>query len=203
MYFDLMAKDFDTDDRIERAKVISDEIRSHIVDGHNKTALEYACGTGLVGFQLINTFNTLLFVDCSAGMIEQVKQKLTRLGRATDSAVCGDFVAAAPNDLKVDYIFSSLALHHIKDTETIVSRLYDVLNDGGRLIIADLNTDNGDFHAEYPDYDGHNGFDRHALAQLAENAGFANVETKTFYHSSKIVGGKTHPYSVFILVAAK
>ena len=72
--FNLMAIDFDNDNRMERAKVIADEIRLHLTNGHKKTALEYGCGTGLVGFNLIDEFNKVYFVDSSIGMIEQVKQ---------------------------------------------------------------------------------------------------------------------------------
>ena len=39
--FNLMAKDFDTIRRVERAKIVADEIRLHIFDGHTKSALEY------------------------------------------------------------------------------------------------------------------------------------------------------------------
>ena len=74
--FDLRAKDFDTDARIERSKIFADEIRLHINNGNNKSAMEYGCGTGLAGFQLLNDFESVLFADSSLGMVEQVKQKL-------------------------------------------------------------------------------------------------------------------------------
>jgi len=201
--FDLMAKDFDTDRRIERAQAISNELRMHIVDSTAKSALEYGCGTGLVGLQLIHDFTTILFVDSSPNMIEQVKQKLLSLGRPTDSAICSDFMMTVPQGLKVDYIFTSMTLHHIKDTKTILSRFFNILNNEGHLLIVDIDQDNGSFHADHPDFDGHNGFDQPALADLAGEAGFAKVDTKTFYHGSKMVSGKNEPYTLFILDAVK
>jgi len=126
--FDLVAKDFDTNKRFERAKIIAEEIRLHISDGHMKSALEYGSGTGLVGIQLINDISSILFVDSSGAMIEQVRQKLLNLGRQVDCAICHDFMVNVPQNLRVDYIFSSLVLHHIKDTKTIFSRLHEILN---------------------------------------------------------------------------
>jgi len=201
--FNLMAKDFDTDRRIERAKVIADEIRQHMHDGHAKSALEYGCGTGLVGFQLINDVESMLFVDSSAAMIEQVKQKLHSLGKSTDCADCHDFMVDVPNDIRADYIFSSLVLHHIKDTKAILSRLHGMLNNEGHLLIIDLNTDDGSFHAEYPHFDGHHGFEQPSIVSLATEVGFKKVGIKTFYHGYKTVNGNTNPYSLFILDATK
>ena len=39
--FDAMAKGFDTDRRINRAKITSDKIRTHTAEGHKKSAIEY------------------------------------------------------------------------------------------------------------------------------------------------------------------
>jgi len=201
--FDAMAKKFDTDRRIERAKAISDEIRLQVLDGRNKSALEYGCGTGLIGFQLICDFKSMLFVDSSVGMIEQVKQKLLNAGKPADSAILHDFMESVPQNINVDYIFSSLVLHHIKDTKTILSRLYSVLNNEGHFFMVDINTDDGGFHAKYPDYDGHNGFEQSFITSLAKDVGFRKVDIKTFYNGSKIFDGKDKPYSLFILNAQK
>jgi len=195
--FDKMAAGFDTTRRIERAKAIAGEIRSHITLGHEKSALEYGCGTGLIGFQLIDDFDSILFVDSSPAMIEQVKQKLLGLYKSADNAICYDFMSSVPPDMKVDYIFSSLVLHHITDTKGILSRFYDMLNDGGRVLIVDIDVDDGSFHSEYPDFDGYNGFEHEGLAELAIAVGFGAVDIRTFYCGSK--GGKE--YSLFILDA--
>lgn len=40
--FDLMAMDYDTDKRKERAKVIADKIRSHVAHGKEKIAMEFS-----------------------------------------------------------------------------------------------------------------------------------------------------------------
>ena len=125
--FDEIAEGYDTDRRIKRSKAIADEIRLHAgscLNGHKKIALEYGCGTGLVGLNLINDFDSIIFVDSSVKMIEQVKQKLLNLGITSSYAICCDFLTDMPKDFKVDYIFTSLVLHHIKDVKLILSRFY-------------------------------------------------------------------------------
>jgi len=201
--FDLRAKDFDTDARIERSTLFANEFRLHINNGDNKSAMEFGCGTGLVGFQLLNCFNSVLFVDSSRGMIEQVKRKLIILEKSTEIAVCCDLMKDSPNEFNVDYIFSSLVLHHIKDTKTILSRLYTALNKNGHLLIIEINADDGSFHAETPNYDGHNGLDQSILVNLALEVGFREANTNTFLHGNKIVNGIEKTYSFFILDAMK
>jgi len=196
--FDTMAKNFDITRRIDRAKIIADKIREHIKPGANKSALEFGCGTGLVGLQLLEGFNTLLFVDSSPEMIKQVEQKLP-----SATTLCGDLMTNTPQNLKVDYIFSSLVLHHIKDTKNALSQFYNILNTGGHLLIVDINEEDGSFHAKYPDFDGHNGFNHEKLTQLALNAGFKTVAIETFFQDTKIFKGKKNPYSLFILDAVK
>jgi len=201
--FDSMAKDFDTDVRAKRAKVTADEIRMHIVDGRAKSAIEYGCGTGLVGLQLINDFNTLLFVDSSAEMIKQLERKLDGLNVPSASALCYDFLSDIPPELHADYIFSSMVVHHIKDIESVLSHFYNILRTNGHLLIVDLDKEDGRFHADFPNFDGHNGFEHSFLSKLTAKAGFIKTEIKTYYYDSKIVNGETAPYSLFILDAVK
>ena len=201
--FDVMAKEFDTVERKERSKIIADEMRLHIKDGSTKTAIEYGCGTGLVGFQLINEFKKILFMDSSHGMIEQVKQKLSLLANPNHDAVCFDLLSNTSHTVNVDYIFMSLVLHHIENTERALSRFYDALNIGGHLLVVDIDSDGGNFHAHRPDYDGHNGFEQSALADTARRVGFSKVESYTFYKSSRCIDGIDLPYSLFLLNAEK
>lgn len=201
--FNAMANGFDTDRRISRAIAIADELRSHLVDGRKKSAIEYGCGTGLVGMRLLGDLGSVLFVDSSPAMIQQVRRKLRQSNNLNGASRCCDFLLDLPHGLNADYIFTSLVLHHIADTEAILSRFYALLREGGHLLVVDLDLDDGSFHAKYPDFDGHNGFDQQALLHIAAKAGFKNTRCDTFYHDKKTVRGKEAPYSLFILDAEK
>ena len=201
--FDAMAKGFDTDIRITRAKIIADKIRSHITSKHKKSAIEYGCGTGLVGLQLANDFKSLLLIDSSFEMVKQVEQKLDKINNPMISTLCCDLMENIPEKLQADYIFSSLVLHHINDTEDALRRFYSLLSDGGHLLIVDIDEEDGGFHAKYPDFDGHNGFNHSALINLASKVGFVTTTVETFFHDTKIFECKENPYSLFILDAMK
>lgn len=196
--FDAMAIGYDTEKRVNRAKVIADEIRKHIEPGTKKSALEYGCGTGLVGLYLVDDFDSLLFVDSSPEMLNQVKQK-----RPAALVLCANLMENTPVNLKVDCIFLSLVLHHIKNTEYALRRFYDMLNDGGHLLIVDVDEEDGSFHAKYSDFDGHNGFAHSYLNELVLKVGFKTTNIETFYRDVKVFNGNDNPYSLFILDAEK
>jgi len=201
--FDSMAKDFDTNQRAERAKIIADKIRVHILNSEIKTAIEYGCGTGLVGIELAPSFQSLLLIDSSQEMINQVSKKISDLHLDNTSTICHDLMISKDLTQKVDCIFMSLVLHHIIDTETIITRMKDLINEGGHLIIVDLNEDDGSFHAKYPDFNGHNGFNQTELINLIKRVGFSQTENETFYYGNKEYQNKRSQYSLFIIDAKK
>lgn len=201
--FDSLAKDFDTNKRIERSKIIANKIREHILHSKINTAIEYGCGTGLIGIELAPLFQSLLLVDSSQGMIDQVNKKITDLHLDNTSAICQDFMISRDHILKVDCIFMSLVLHHIEDTVKIITHIKDLLNEGGHLLIVDLNEDDGSFHSEHPDFNGHNGFNQAELINLIQRVGFSKSEAETFYYGNKEYQNKFIQYSLFILNAKK
>jgi len=71
--FEMMANRYDTSERMQIAKATSDAIREYLVDANNKNAIDFGCGTGLVGMHLLNDFNSMLFLDTSQNCICQLK----------------------------------------------------------------------------------------------------------------------------------
>ncbi|MEX5521343.1 hypothetical protein [Bacillus cereus] len=70
--FERFANTYDNSERIQIAKVSSDAIRHYLVDAKSKNAIDFGCGTGLVGMNLLNEFNFMLFMDASQNMINQI-----------------------------------------------------------------------------------------------------------------------------------
>ncbi len=87
MDFDAIAKDFDTQRRMRRAEAIAEAIRARAVGFTGKAALEYGCGTGLVGLGLLHAFASVTFTDFSPGMIDEVRKKTRNLPN-TRAVVC-------------------------------------------------------------------------------------------------------------------
>ena len=136
-------------------------------------------------------------------MINFVEQKLVNSYKDKAQALCLDLSKTFLINLSVDYIFSSLVLHHINDTELILTNLFNLLNKNGKLLIIDVDTDDGNFHAHRTDFEGHNGYEHSYLIDLCKSIGFNDIEIKTFFHSYRIVDDIEKPFSFFIMCATK
>jgi len=49
--FETIANIYDNPERIQIAKISSDAIREYLVDTNSKNAIDFGCGTGLVGIE--------------------------------------------------------------------------------------------------------------------------------------------------------
>lgn len=192
----MIAGAYDTPERIHIAKVSSDAIRECLADTKSKNAIDFGCGTGLVGMNLLNDFQSILFLDTSQNMIDQVKKKITDANILNADTLCFDFEKDSLSDLRTDYIFMAQVLLHIEDYQSVLSKLYDVLNPGGHLIIVDFNK-NEEIVSDLV----HNGFEQEKLKAVMSNIGYKSIKTKTFYNGSKIFMGRDA--SMFVLDSHK
>ena len=194
--FEMIANIYDTPERIQIAKVSSDAFREYLVDAKSKSAIDFGCGTGLVGMNLLNDFHSMLFLDTSPNMINQIKQKIADFNIRNADTLCFDFEKESLSDLRADYIFMAQVLLHIDDYEFVLSRLFDVLNEGGHLLIVDFNK-NENIVSDIV----HNGFHQDELTDMMTKIGYKHIQSKTFYTGSKIFMGQDA--SMFILDAQK
>lgn len=194
--FEAMASGYDTSERIEIAKITANAIREFIENGKDKSAIDFGCGTGLVGLNLLHEFRDLVFLDTSPKMLEQIKQKIADANIRNADTVCFDFETGFRSDLHADYVFMVQVLLHIKDVELVLSRLYEVLNPGGHLLIVDF-----DKNEKVTTDKVHNGFDQGNLAELMATIGFREITSKTIYTGSKLF--MNQDASLFIMDAKK
>ncbi|MDF2588673.1 MAG: methylase involved in ubiquinone/menaquinone biosynthesis [Anaerocolumna sp.] len=194
--FEMIANIYDTSERIHIANLSSNAIREYLVDTKDKNAMDFGCGTGLVGLNLLDDFNSILFLDTSQNMIDQINQKIIDSNVQNASTRCFDIEKDSLLDFKVDYIFMAQVLLHIKDVEVVLSRLYEILNDNGHLLIVDF-----DKNEKIITDMVHNGFDQSELSEIISKIGYKNIQSKTFYSGDKIFMGQDA--SMFILDAMK
>lgn len=200
--FDAIASRWDTSGKADRSQKMAHVMRQKIADrfagvSTSLSGIEYGSGTGQLGFELIDQFSSLVFIDTSAGMLEQVEAKIRdRQLQIPVRTIKGDAEEDPIEGLRVDVIFSSLAFHHIPKTEQLLTNLLSMLKPGGLLLVVDLDEDGGDFHGHF---DGHHGFDRDQLAAQARQAGFAEVTVEDGPAFTKDSGGKQFP--TFLLTA--
>ena len=191
-----MAFRYDTEDRVNIAKIIVQAVRAELKDTKQKTAMDYGCGTGLIGFGLIDLFQSMLFVDTSAQMIEQVKRKIQSGHIRSANTLCYDFTVDVPPALQIDYVIMSQVLLHIKDSKLILAGLYEVLKKDGHLIIVDFDKNESIISDKV-----YHGFVHNELIQLLKQIGFMSANAHTFYHGKEIFMKKDA--SMFILNAVK
>lgn len=189
--FDERAATWDDDPaKVERANVVADAIRDAVRLDTSTRTLEYGAGTGLVTQALRASVGPVTMADTSAGMREVMAKKIAA-GTITDARVWDVDLATqpAPPDEHFDLVVTVMTLHHIPDLEPVLSNLADLLVEGGRLCIVDLEQEDGSFHDH--DFDGHHGFNRAALASSLTHTGFTDV---TFQRCHQMVrDGRTYP----------
>jgi ubiquinone/menaquinone biosynthesis C-methylase UbiE len=202
--FDQKALNWDADPtRVERARVVAEAIRSNVPLSPMVQAIEYGCGTGLLSFALQPHLGKITLADSSTGMLAVLSQKILSSGVSNMQPLRLDLATDVQPDATWDLVYSLMVLHHIPDTDQILSAFYQLLNPGGYLCIADLDEEDGSFHG--PEIsDVHHGFKRDVLGQQVKAAGFRVVRFSTVYQMDKMM--ETHiqkTFPVFLMVAEK
>jgi ubiquinone/menaquinone biosynthesis C-methylase UbiE len=178
--FEQMAKRYDTEDRIDLAKVIVKEIRPELQNSTSKSLIDYGSGTGLVSLELTDLVASILLVDSSKQMLEVAEAKISQKGITNSKVLYSDFTQET-SELKADIVLMSLVLLHIPDTKKILKGLFDILNKGGKLIIVDFDKNDKIDHPRV-----HNGFSHDELKSTLAEAGFHSIKFRTFYHGNQI-----------------
>ncbi|MBO9598327.1 MAG: class I SAM-dependent methyltransferase [Cohnella sp.] len=194
--FEMIASAYDTPERIHIAAASADAIREYLADAKSKSAIDFGCGTGLVGMNLLDEFHSMLFLDTSPNMIDQIKRKIAESDIRNADTLCFDFEKDGLADLRADYIFMAQVLLHIPDIQPVLSRLYDVLNEGGHLLIVDFDK-NDKIASEIV----HNGFNQDELADIMTAIGFKDIRSRTFHAGNRIFMGQDA--SMFVLDSRK
>ena len=204
MNFDIESITWDDERRKSRAKLIAEEINKSIQIKKQYTALEFGCGTGLISFYLNDKFEMITLVDTSKGMVDVLNSKIEAFEINNMKAYQIDINEnhILPEN-SYDVIYTSMALHHIIDTETTIKNLFRLLKTDGYLCISDLDEEDGSFHKEEKDFNGHNGFNQNALKNVLLETGFKEVDVNTFYKDEKLVEEIKVEYSLFLMVGRK
>lgn len=160
------------------------------------TVMDFGAGTGLLCGAIAPAVDKILAVDISKAMLDRLVAKPELAGKV--EAFCQN-ILDEPLDQKVDLVVSAMAMHHVEDTAALMKTLFEHLEPGGRIALADLDREEGDFHPAGMEGVFHHGFDRVALGETIARAGFGETHfvTATEVHKD----GKVYP--VFLVTARK
>src|SRR3954468_2569508 len=163
-------------------------------------ALDVGGGTGRLSILLSGRVGSVDVTDPSAGMVQVARERIEAAGLSDRLRALQLDLTTDPLDGAYDVVWSSMALHHVQDLDGLLRSVAELLVNGGRLAIADLDEDrDGAFHADKVDFDGHHGFNRQRLAEQLADAGFAEVR---FIDATTILKGNRE-FGVFLCTATK
>ena len=202
--FQMMAHQYDTADRIVNAKLSADMIREAFdaKESKGKNAMDFGCGTGLVGLSLLDVFDSMTFLDTSSNMLEIVAKKVEANmdGASSDQnrikLIGVDLEADNAIEGSWDVIFMVQVLLHVSDPMALLAKLYRHISPSGKLIIIDFD-ENEAVKSDLV----HAGFNQTVLAKGLEQLGFKGITSKTFYEADNLF--MKQRASQFIMVAEK
>jgi len=197
--FDDAAATWDDDpDHERRQQAVADLIASRVPLGPETRALDVGGGTGRLSILLADRVGSITVTDPSAGMVRVAQERIEAAGQTGRMRAVRADLTTDRLDGEYDVVWSSLALHHVRDLDALLTTLADLMVDGGVLAIADLERDpDGAFHADKVDFDGHHGFDRTELTGQLERHGFVDV---AFADATSIVKND-RDFGVFLCTA--
>jgi len=199
--FDPKARTWDTPEKLTRSAKIAEAIRAAVPLRDDMAAFDYGCGTGQLSFELREDLGPILLADTSEGMLAVLREKIAAASADQMRALNLDLASQPLPDARFDLIYSAMTLHHIDDTAQILGQFYALLNPGGYLCVADLDQEDGSFHG-HDAHHVHRGFERPALRELAQAAGFLNVSFSDVLEVTR-GGEEGRAFSVFLMVARR
>ena len=162
----------------------------------DETVLDFGAGTGLLTGRIAPRVASVVAVDVSPAMLEQLAAKPELRGKV--EPICRN-ILEEPLGRQVALIVSAMAMHHVADTDALLRTLFSHVVPGGRVALADLDTEAGDFHPPGAEGVFHHGFDRTRLGDQLRAAGFVDVAFTTACELVK----EDRRYSVFLATAAR
>lgn len=204
--FDQKAAGWDKNQRrVELAQSVSTAIAQQLssLNMHNVEAMEYGCGTGLVGLTLAPQLKTLLAIDTSEAMLGVLAEKINSEQRENVTTLQID-LQTEELDQRFDLIFSSMTLHHVSNSSQLLEQLVNHLRPKGILALADLDEEDGSFHQGSSPNHHHNGFNREDLAHQLQQLGMGTLSCQTVHTILRTdKEGNEHPFTVFLMTAHK
>jgi cyclopropane fatty-acyl-phospholipid synthase-like methyltransferase len=170
---------------VQISRGVGEALRREVELRPDMRVLDFGAGTGLVAGQVAPEVASVVALDVSQAMLDQLAAKPELEGKVETR--CQDILL----------VVSAMALHHVEDTGALMRAFYDHLAPGGRIALADLDTEDGSFHPPGTEGVFHAGFDRAELKARMEAAGFEGVRFRTACE----VDREARRYPIFLAVA--
>ena len=183
--------------RYKVAKSVVDNIIKNIELKNEFCVLDYGCGTGLVAYQLLDFVDNLMGMDSSPKMLEEFLLKDSK-GKKVSAMIHNIDTQKLPVD-SFDLIVSSMTMHHIENVNNFFNEANSALKEGGFLVIADLDLEDGTFHDKGNDGVMHFGFEKREIEELYNLNGFEFINYEIVFSIEK----NDKSYKIFTAIGKK
>ena len=202
--FDKEAAQWDANPgRVQLAHDVADAIIREISPTREMDALDFGCGTGLVTLRLHPLVRTITGMDSSQGMLAVLESKVRGQGLVNVRTRFLEIEKGGTVDGRYHLVVSSMTLHHVPDPAVLIAQLSGALLPGGTLAVADLDAEDGSFHADNTGVL-HLGFDRSHIRGLFEQSGLTRVREVTAAVVTKEIEGRgRRDFPVFLVIGSK
>jgi predicted TPR repeat methyltransferase len=160
------------------------------------SVLGFGAGTRLITSQVAPYVKKNTAVDVSKSMLEKLISKTELNGKV--EILCQD-IASQPTGVQYDLIMSAMAMHHVEDTNNMMQKFAEHQKSGGKIALADLDSEDGGFHSTSTEGVFHQSFDREEFAAMLKRSGFADIEYVTAHIAVRANGS----YPIFLALATK
>lgn len=200
-HFDTAAASWDQEPhKAEQARLLAQSIATELPLTGTERLLEYGAGTGLVSQALVPRVGSVTLADSSEGMRRVAREKVASGALPAETRVWDlDLESGAVPADRFDLLVASLVLHHVHDIPRVLAGFHTLLDPGGHLAIADLDAEDGTFHAHVQGFDGHSGLDRGQLIAWLGAAGFEDATVRDCFEIDK----DGTPFPVFLATARR
>ena len=199
-YFAHKAKDYEKNSkRVSNVQNIADGILKNISYTKQMHIIDFGSGTGLLTQEIAPYIKKITAVDMSDAMIEVLREKVPTFPCELEVLKLDIMDEKSSQTLQnIDGIISSMTIHHLKDTEALLEKFYTLLDENGTIALADLETEDGDFHTDDTGVY-HFGFDKDEFLNIAQKVGFKDLKIETISVASKPHGD----FPIFLLTGKK
>ena len=193
--FDNLANKWDLNPRrVKSAKAVTQKLKE-LIDIKDLNICDFGAGTGLITFDLFEDAKSIVAVDNSQGMLNELERKIKDTDIDNIKTTLLDIEKNSLPKNSFDLIVTSMTMHHIKDTKEFIQKLKNSTKSGGYIAISDLLSEDGTFHSGGNDGVHHFGFDKDNLFKI-----FNDLDIKLIDFSIVEVIKKHRDFEVFLIV---
>ena len=123
-HFNDAANTWDTEQKIKMIKKFASKTKENLDKNKRYKILDFGCGTGIFGLELLDYASELIGLDTSEGMLAAFDNKIKNLDHVSTK-----LLNLEKEDINesFDLIISSMAFHHLIDPLKIVHKMKNIL----------------------------------------------------------------------------